>query len=304
MTPSRHARWFWTPTILALLIGLAPPAAAQNFGRKGGGAALRPGGGDAGGDRDSGDGKLGDTGSARAVISKYEVEESAESPDSIGTLKVRLIKEKKSVAFTVPSTLTVEFGTKRFTSDEFDQILLKGLEIEVTWDAETSVLRKSKTKTLRRVAPIVYDIEGEVDEFDTKAEALVVAAVRQNKQLWPDQEMEKEKAAKNARGGNKKEITPVVRKVRVHALENVSKLADELARPISLVDLEQGKAFKAKVALAGRSDAYVIEFIAAVPDEEKLAAKTTPGNPPPTGDRSGEPQNPEDQPPPKLRFGP
>lgn len=302
MTPSRHARWIWTPTILTLLIGLAPPAAAQNFGRKGGGATVRTGGGgDVGGDRDAGDGKLGDTGTARATISKYEVEESAEQPDAIGTLKVRLIKEAKSVTFTVPSSLTVEFGTKRFTPDEFEQILLKGLEVDVTWDAETSVLRKSKTKTLRRIAPFIYDIEGEVDEFDTKAEALKVAAVRQNKMLWPDQEMEKEKTAKNARGA-KKEITPAVRKVRVHAIENVSKVADELSRPISLLDLEHGRAFRAKVALAGRSDAYVIEFIAAVPDEEKLAAKPAPSNPPPTDDRSGEPQNPEE--PPKLRFGP
>jgi len=287
---------------VGLLIIGAQDVAAQNMGRssgKGGGAALRTGGG--GGDRDTGSHAIGDMGSARATIKGYAPQIDSEESQSVGVLTVLLVEEKKSLKLNVPADLKVDLGGKIIGPEEFEEGLPKGLEVDIQWDAEKSVLKKSKAKLVRAISPTAYEIEGEVDGYDPKTESLMISAIPAAGALWPDQQRDqREGGNKKNNSRNAKAAEPIVRKFRARTFQDGSKVMDELERTLSIQDIESGKPYKAKIALAGRRDAYILEFIVLLPESEKLAARP---QTPPTDTRAGEGEQPP-QPPPKLRFGP
>lgn len=197
-------------------------------------------------------------------IVKFTPADEAKDPDLIGTLTLKPFKSGlKSVTVRIlkQEDAKISIGTASFTPDQYPDILSKGLECAVNWTLENTE-KPSSPKNMTSINFQPISVIGVVDKVEGDVITLKKALPSDGRN-WLDDEMAHAPSAnpppKPPTSGTNRNPPPQVkpaarkvkpRKIKIRAIEELSKLTDENNDEIAAGDIPPGTKVEVGVILS------------------------------------------------------
>lgn len=186
-------------------------------------------------------------------IVKFTPADEAKTPDLIGTLTLKPFKnglKPVTVRIHKQEDASITIGTASFTPDQYPEILSKGLHCSVSWTLENDKPTSPKNMTAIHFPPVtvigvVEKVEGDVITLKN--------ALPSDGRNWIDDELANAPSAMPPKpppsGASNRTPPPPVkprerkvkpRKLKLKAMDEVSKITDENSQDIAASDIPPG----------------------------------------------------------------
>lgn len=187
-------------------------------------------------------------------IVKFTPADEAKNPELIGTLTLKPFKNGQkpvTVRILKQEDASISVGTAAFTPDRYPEILSKGLQCSVAWTLENEKPTSPKNMTSINFPPVT--VIGIVDKVEGDVITLKNALPSDGRN-WIDDEMANTPSATPPKppppGGSNRNPPPAPpkprerkvkpRKIKIKAMEELSKLTDENNQDIAAGDIPVG----------------------------------------------------------------
>lgn len=292
---STHRRVLAIAIAAAAALSLTHVAQAQRPGARpagtgaGGIAPVRPTGQPGGAGAGSGD---------VMRIVKFTPADEAKDPDLIGTLTLKPFKagaKSVTVRMLKQEDAKITIGTASFTPDRYPEILSKGLQCSVSWTPEND--KPTSPKNMNSINFQTVNVIGIVEKVEGDVITLKNALPSDGRN-WIDEEMASTPIAPPTQkppppgSGNRpppptvkpqaKKVKP--RKIKIKAMEELSKLTDENNQDIAAGDIPPGTKVEVDVIMSNTTG---ILTSLAYTNANAVVNKDTPGIGPRPGPRPG-----------------